>query len=113
MTDMWTHDDPDWTSDADLVGYDVQATDGSIGEISESQVGSGSSRIVVETGFWIFGKKRMIPAGAIDRVDHDEQVVHVGLSKDQVKEAPDYEEDSWDDDDYRERHADYYGRQRV
>ena len=27
---------------------------------------------MVDTGFWIFGRKRMIPAGLVERVDPDE-----------------------------------------
>lgn len=108
MTEMWTHNDQSWTQDTDLTGYDVQALDGSIGEIGESTAESGSARIVVETGFWIFGKKRMIPAGAITRVDHDDRVVHVNLTKEQVKEAPDFEADRWGDQEYHDQHDSYY-----
>lgn len=112
MTDMWTYQDSNWTADGDLSGYDVQATDGSIGEIGESQTDAGSARVIVETGFWIFGKKRMIPAGAITSVDHDAREVHVNMTKDQIKEAPDHDENAWDDEDYRGRHDSYYGDHR-
>ncbi len=106
--EMWTYDEQSWTEDTDLTGYAVQALDGDIGEISESTAEPGSARIVVETGFWIFGKKRMIPAGAVTRVDHDERVVHVNLTKEQVKAAPDFEEERWGDDHYFDRHDSYY-----
>lgn len=36
MTDLWTYNDPALVADTDLTGYDVQATDGSIGEIGEA-----------------------------------------------------------------------------
>ena len=41
--------------------------------------------LVVDTGFWIFGKKRLIPAGVVDRVDHDDRKVYVSMTKDQIK----------------------------
>ena len=63
--------------------------------------------MVVDTGIWIFGKKRLIPAGAIMSVDHDSKSVHVAMSKDQIKSAPDYDRDDWDDS-ARTRHSDYY-----
>lgn len=63
--------------------------------------------MVVDTGFWIFGKKRLIPAGAVTGVDHGEEKVHVSMAKDQVKDAPDYDSDDWNDD-ARSRHSDYY-----
>jgi len=31
----------------------------------------------VDTGPWIFGKKVMLPAGVISRVDHDDEQVFV------------------------------------
>ena len=92
---------------SDLVGYDVEATDGSIGKIDEASTEATGQRLVVDTGFWIFGKKRLIPAGAVTGIDHDGKTVIVNLSKDQIKSAPDYDKDDWDDDS-RGRHTDYY-----
>ena len=93
MKSMWTYrDDSSW-NDSDIVGYDVEASDGHIGKIDESSSDAGSAYIVVDTGFWIFGKKRLVPAGVIERVDHEEEKVHVRLTKDQVKNAPDFTDD--------------------
>jgi hypothetical protein len=108
MSDMWTYRDPTWTVDYDLVGYDVEATDGSIGSIDEATNESASSYLVVDTGFWIFGKKRLIPAGVVSAVDHDSKKVHVNMTKEQIKSAPDYDRDDWNDAS-RTRHSDYYG----
>ena len=47
--------------------------------------------IVVDSGFWIFGKERLIPAGIVSAVEHDDKRVFVTLTKDQVKAAPDYD----------------------
>ena len=40
-----------------LVGHNVEATDGGIGKVDEATNEVGSSYIVVDTGPWIFGKK--------------------------------------------------------
>jgi hypothetical protein len=108
MSDMWTYRDTTWTADYDLVGYDVEATDGSIGSIDEATNESASSYLVVDTGFWIFGKKRLLPAGVVSSVDHDSKTVHVNMTKEQIKSAPDYDRDDWNDA-ARTRHSDYYG----
>ena len=92
----------------DVIGYNVEATDGSIGKIDESSYAAGDAYLVVDTGFWIFGKKRLIPAGAITLVDPDDRVVRVNMTKDQIKDAPDYDSSTWDDD-ARTRTGDYYG----
>ena len=111
MTELWTYrafEDANEADRFDLTGWDVHATDGSIGKVDEATYEAGHSYIVVDTGFWIFGKKRMIPAGSIDRLDQTTKTVYVGMTKDQVKQAPDYDEVGGDDE-YMERHTDYYG----
>ena len=92
MKAIWTYPDASAWSDADIIGYDVEATDGSIGKVDESSAVAGSAYVVVDTGFWIFGKKRLIPAGVIDRVDRQNEKVFLRLTKEQVKNAPDFEE---------------------
>ena len=91
------YQDSTWTGGNDLVGYDVEATDGSIGKIDEATTEASSSYLVVDTGFWIFGKKRLIPAGVVSGVDHDSKNVYVNLTKEQIKSAPDYDRDTWGD----------------
>ena len=51
-----------------------------------------SAYIVVDTGPWIFGKKVMLPAGTIQRADHDDEKVFVNRTKDQIKNAPEFDE---------------------
>lgn len=89
-------------------GYDVHATDGDIGKISESTDDTGRSSIVVDTGMWIFGKKRMIPAACVTSIDHANERVNVSLSKDQIKNAPDARDRTSRDESYYETHTGYY-----
>jgi len=107
MSSMWDYRDSTWTDGYDLAGYDVEATDGSIGNVDQATNDVSNAYIVVDTGFWIFGKKRLIPAGAISSVVHDDKKVHVAMTKDQIKGAPDYDAASWNDDS-RAQHGDYY-----
>src|SRR5215207_9287118 len=96
-----------------LVGYDVEATDGSIGKVDEASNEVGSSYVVVDTGPWIFGKKVMLPAGIIQDVDRDDEKVFVNRTKDEIKNAPEYNRDRSDDDSYRDTYLSdlggYYG----
>src|SRR6188474_2179956 len=64
-----------------LVGYHVHASDGSIGKIDEASDEVGTSRIVVDTGPWIFGRKVVLPAGTVQNVDDVERIVYVDLTK--------------------------------
>jgi hypothetical protein len=63
----------------------------------------GASYIVVDTGPWIFGKKVVLPAGVIDRIDLEDNRVTVRLTKDQIKGSPAYDAETYRTDDYRTR----------
>src|SRR5215213_10151848 len=80
----------------DLKDFDVEATDGSIGHIDKATRDVGSSYIVVATGPWIFGRKVMLPAGVIQRVDTKEKKVYVNCTKDQIKDSPELNEGDWE-----------------
>ena len=72
----------------DITGFDLEAVDGSIGDIDDATYDVGASYIVVDTGPWIFGRKVVLPAGAIERIDLDNRTISVRLTKDQIKESP-------------------------
>ena len=92
----------------DLVGFDIEATDGSIGTIDEATHDVGSSYVVVDTGPWIFGSKVMLPAGTISRVDSQDRKVYVDRSKDEIKSAPKFDKNTYTDRDYRDRVGEHY-----
>jgi hypothetical protein len=113
---MWTYRDSsalgvDMGRGIDVVGYSVEAVDGGIGKVDEASYDVGSSYLVVDTGPWIFGKKVLLPAGVIDRVDPEDEVIHVNRTKDQIKDAPEVDESSYRDDAYRTEVGSYYGRE--
>ena len=110
MSNIWTYRDEVSSVLDDVVGYEVEAVDGHIGKVDEASVETDDSHLVVDTGFWIFGKKRLIPAGVIDRVDSVQEKVYVAMSKDQIREAPDYSTEWTDDTTVRSSYADYFGQ---
>ncbi|MDY0910889.1 SRPBCC family protein [Microbacterium sp. CFBP9034] len=91
-----------------LVGYEVTARDGDIGKIDEASDEVGTSRLVVDTGPWILGRKVILPAGTIDRVDDANRKVYVDLTKDQIKNSPEWDQDTAFDGDYQGRLGNYY-----
>jgi len=107
--DLWTYRAIDTTTPLELSGLDVEAIDGSIGKIAEASHEPGDSYIVVDTGFWIFGKKRIVPAALIDRIDLNERKVYLNQTKDEVKNAPDWDADQQPTRAYRSAVSDYYG----
>jgi hypothetical protein len=89
MSSIWDY--PNWMSSRNLVGHDVEAIDGHIGTVDEASNVVGRAHLVVDTGSWTLGTKRLIPSGFIQRIDDEHATVHVGLTKEQVKSAPDLE----------------------
>lgn len=85
-----------------LIGYDVEATDGSIGKIDETTEQAGAATLVVDTGWWIFGRKRLLPAGVITRIDHTAEKVYLRCDKGHIKAAPDYQSGWIGDSAYRD-----------
>ena len=108
MTDLWNYRLEIEQTDFDLDGFDVEATDGHIGKVDEWSAADGNSFLVVDTGFWIFGKKRVVPARAVKQIDVVGETVFVDMTKDQVKGAPDHH-DEWAQPESREPFVGYYG----
>lgn len=113
MQDVWTYRDTSSLgtdmATTDIAGFGVEALDGSIGKVDESTYEVGASYIVVDTGPWIFGKKVMLPAGVVQRVDPAEEKVHVNRTKDQIKDSPEFDESLVRDTGYRSELGSYYG----
>lgn len=108
QSDLWTY--PADSSAETLDRFEVEATDGDIGKVDEATYEVGSSYIVVDTGPWILGRKVLLPAGVIERIDLDNRKVQVRLTKDQIKNSPEFDPDSEDfrSEPYRERIGSYY-----
>jgi hypothetical protein len=107
-SDIWTYRETTFTQ-GNLSGFEVEATDGSIGKVDEATNDAGAGFIVVDTGPWIFGKKVLLPAGVIQDVDLDSEKVYVDRTKDQIKNAPEFDEDRYKDESYRSDVGSYYG----
>jgi hypothetical protein len=93
----------------DIVGYKVEATDGGIGTVDKHSAKAGSAYIVVDTGHWIFGKHILLPAGTISSVDHDLKKIFVARTKDDIKDAPEFDKNKHADDPaYHQQVGSYY-----
>ncbi|OKH39325.1 photosystem reaction center subunit H [[Phormidium ambiguum] IAM M-71] len=92
----------------DVKGIDVYAdgSDEKIGSIKDVLVDDQSGRFryfVVDTGFWVFGKKVLLPVGR-SRIDANaERIYAIGLTKEQVEQLPEFDELEKVDYDYEDR----------
>ena len=59
--------------------------------------------LVIDTGFWIFGKKVLLPVGKAS-IDYGQSRIYAkGLTKEQAENLPKYDDDMTIDYDYEER----------
>jgi hypothetical protein len=93
----------------DLTGFTVEAIDGKIGKVDESTNEATGSYIVVDTGPWIFGKKLLLPAGVVRDVDLDTQTIFVSRTRDEIKNAPELDENQYRSGQYKNEIGSYYG----
>jgi hypothetical protein len=94
----------------DLTGFKVEAVDGEIGKVDEATNELAGSYVIVDTGPWIFGKRVMIPAGVVRDIDPDTQTIFVNRTKDEIKNAPEFDETRYRDENYRDELGRYYSR---
>ncbi len=88
--------EPHLRSSLVVTGYDIQATDESIGHIKDFVFDDESWAIrylVVDTrNWWPGGRKVLIATHWIESIDWSTSTVRLGLTRDQVKNSPEYDE---------------------
>jgi len=84
----------DLQSTKNITGYHIEATDGEIGHVDDFLIGDESWRIrylKVDTSNWIGGKSVVVLADELEWIDRDKGKLHLGLTRDAVKQAPSFE----------------------
>ena len=92
-SELWRYKTEVLDDGQSIIGFDVEARDGHIGKVDESTTEIDRASIVVDTGFWIFGKKRQIPAGLVDQINFEDRKVFIRMTKDGLRAAPEYLDD--------------------
>ena len=91
--------------DLNGLGVYTQGTDEKVGTVSDVLVDEeGHFRyLVVDLGFWIFGKKVLLPIGRA-HIDYNvDRVYTIGLTREQAEDLPEFSEREALDYDYEER----------
>lgn len=91
----------------DIKSFDVyDQTNDKVGSIHNILVDEQTGKFryfVVDTGFWIFGKKVLLPVGLADIRYTDRRVYAKNLTKEQVENLPNFDELEKVDYDYEEQ----------
>lgn len=95
----------------DIKGYDVYSdANDKIGSVYDALIDDqGRFRyLVIDTGFWVFGKKVLAPIGSV-RMDYDQHRVYVpGMTKAEVENLPEYNDNMTVDYNYEEQVRNVY-----
>jgi sporulation protein YlmC with PRC-barrel domain len=99
-------------SAAHVTGYHIEASDGDIGHVEDFIIDDETWEIrylVVDTRNWLPGKKVLIAPRWIDRVSWEDSKVYVSLSREAIKNAPEYNPDTLNRE-YEEKLHVHYGQ---
>jgi uncharacterized protein (TIGR02271 family) len=108
IADLYPNYQQDIFGGEEIKGYSVYAglTDDKIGTVYDALLDEGGRfrYLVIDTGFWILGKKVLLPVGRC-QVNYQKDCVYaIGIvNKEQAERLPEYDEDMTIDYDYEER----------
>ncbi|MCE0498167.1 MAG: PRC-barrel domain-containing protein [Methylacidiphilales bacterium] len=112
-----THDEKAWDphlrSTHDVSGRNIQATDGEIGHVEDFIIDDETWAIryfIINTRNWWPGKKILISPQWIERVSWSESKVFVNLTREAIKQSPEYTEESLPTRDFETRLHQHYNR---
>jgi hypothetical protein len=106
--------DPNLQSSEDVSGLSIHATNGDIGHVDDFIIDDETWAIrylVLDTKKWLPGKKVLISPHWIGNISWDDNKVLVELSRDTIKEAPEYNADDMITREFETRLHKYYKRQ--
>lgn len=106
--------DPHLRSTHDVSGHHIQAADGEIGHVEDFLIEDETWAIrylIVDTQNWWPGKKVLVSPRWIDRVSWHESKVFINLTRENIRQSPEYAEESLPTRDYEIRLHQYYCRQ--
>jgi hypothetical protein len=97
----------------EVKGYHIRATDGEIGHVEDFIVDDADwvlRYMVVDTRNWLPGRKVLVTPLWIESIEWAERQVQVDLTKEGVKESPEYDPAQPVNREYEVQLYDYYGR---
>lgn len=86
--------DPSLRSTNEVIGYHIQAGDGEIGHVEDFLVDEEGwiiRYLIIDTRNWLPGRSVLVTPRWIEMVTWNEKKVHVDLSKEAIKNSPEYD----------------------
>ena len=105
--------DPNLRSTSAVAGYHVEAKDGAIGHVEDFVIDDATWAIrylIVDTRNWWPGKRVLIAPQWIERVSWSESSVFIHLSREAIKQSPEFTDESALTRDYEDALHRHYNR---
>ncbi len=105
--------DPHLRSIDAVEGHNIEAVDGEIGHVEDFIIDNETWAIrylIIDTKNWWGGKKVLISPRWIDRISWEDSKVYVDLTKERIKESPEYSDDILVTRDYEDQLHHHYKR---
>lgn len=100
-------------SASELRGYHIQGTDETIGHVEDFIVDDETWQVrylVIDTSNWWFGKKVLVAPHWAKSISWADRMVHVDMSRDAIKNSPEWNPTAGVNRKYEVELYDYYGR---
>ena len=110
-----SRDDPHLRSIEAVTGYNIHATDGEIGHVEDflvEEVDWSIHYLVVDTKNWWPAKKVLISPRSARTIDWSSKLVNLDVSRQKVKDSPEYDASVTVDRAYEKHFHSYYGETR-
>jgi sporulation protein YlmC with PRC-barrel domain len=84
--------DPHLRSTQSMNGYHIQASDGSIGHITDFVMDENwvIRQLVIQTGHWFSSKEIVLSQEDVERISYEQSTVYISKSKEAISAAPEY-----------------------
>jgi hypothetical protein len=96
----------------DLEGYNIGASDGTIGQVKDFYFDDEAwviRYLIVDTGAWLSSRQVLISPIAIGHTNWEEKVFPVSITKEQVKHSPDIDTHKPVSRQHESQYSEYYG----
>jgi len=93
---VWDYRESTWTLDRDLVGYAVEVTDDRVGTVARATSAPIGRYVVVDIEKCC-GGPRIVPARMVAALRHEDRVLRLDLTRQQLEDAPANDDASWSD----------------
>ncbi len=103
--------DPHLRSTKNVTDYHINANDGEIGHVDDYIIDDKKWDVaffIVDTNNWLPGRKVLISPHWINRIDWGEEKVYVNLSRESIKNSPEFNPNDQTVNDYESKLFKYY-----